>query len=778
MEKIKAVRILRFRYLIGLGLIALLVSGSYLTMQRVISEQAHFARLINLAGHQSGLAHRIAYFSLLMTTSINESDFASARSQVGLTIRKLQNTHDMLLQGSAEDGVAYVMSDDLRTIYFDDSVGLDAAIRRFLDVADEVYRSEFGTLDTDSYAYIYLSTYGPHALEPMLEATVGEYEKLSRASIIRIQNLEQLIWVATLILLVLEAFIIFKPLESRIRDTIHKLHDTVSELESTREQFVAARDKAESASESKSQFLATMSHELRTPMNGVLGMSELLSGTRLDKKQRDYVNIIIDSSESLLTMINDILDYSRLEAGKVGLEKIPFNLEQSIYDVMALITPRCSDKALQLILDYEPDLPRNFVGDPSRMRQILFNLIGNASKFTEEGYIQVSVTTEVDKDGYAHISIHVEDSGIGIAPEKINGLFRSFTQADNSTTRKYGGTGLGLSITRELVDLMGGRIEVDSSPDKGSVFSVTMALKLAEEVDGLPLPDVSGQHVLLLEPNEIYCDLILDRLKRVDVDASVLASAREIRSRLAVIEEHGGAIPVVVVADEAIRDPANDWRKFTDGSLRKPVSWIVLGSGPDDNEEFHLDTERLRSYTTYMQKPFTNHQLYYAVSTSIAQHDEDTEMTIGHFRRSEDGTDFTLSREIKGNILLVEDNLANQKFASLLLSKMGYTADIARDGIDALKLWRENEYDLILMDCLMPNMDGYEATTRIRDEEHAGLRVPIIALTANAADSDREKCQLSGMDEVLTKPYRKNELEDVIERWLGEVAEPSLRKIS
>lgn len=208
------------------------------------------------------------------------------------------------------------------------------------------------------------------------------------------------------------------------------------------------------------------------------------------------------------------------------------------------------------------------------------------------------------------------------------------------------------------------------------------------------------------------------------------------------------------------------------------MSWIVLGSGPDDNEEFHRDTERLRSYTTYMQKPFTNHQLYYAVSTSIAQHDEDTEMTIGHFRRSEDGTDFTLSREIKGNILLVEDNLANQKFASLLLSKMGYTADIARDGIDALKLWRENEYDLILMDCLMPNMDGYEATTRIRDEEHAGLRVPIIALTANAADSDREKCQRSGMDEVLTKPYRKNELEDVIERWLGDVVEPSLRKIS
>jgi signal transduction histidine kinase/CheY-like chemotaxis protein len=767
METIEAVRIIRIRYLVALALIALLVTGSYLSMQRIIAQQRNFNQLVSLASHQAGLAHRIAYLSLLMVTTDDEQDFENARSQLGLSVRKMRRAHAVLMQGSPEDGIPRIINDALQTLYFDEDKGLDAAVGRFLEIAGTVYDSEFGSLVADSPASIYLINFGSQALGPMLASAVEEYQKLGRAVFFRIENLEQMIWVATLILLMLELLFVFKPMEGRIRDIISGLQDKVSELKSTREQFAAAREKAELASEAKSQFLATMTHELRTPMNGVLGMSELLSGTRLDQQQHEYVQIIVDSSESLLTIINDILDFSRLEAGKVGLENIPFNLEQSVYDVMALLAPRCQNKTLQLILDYAPDLPRNFIGDPARIRQIFFNLIGNAIKFTERGYIQVSIAVDVDEQQQANIAIHVEDTGIGIAPDKVESLFRSFTQADSSTTRKYGGTGLGLTITRELVSLMGGHIAVDSAPAKGSVFSLDLRLKLASQIDEIPAPGTAIRHVMLLEPNEIYRDLIIDRFSRIDVETSVVDSASDIKGRLEVIEQHGGAPHIVVVSQEAILDPRNRWREFSDGSIKTPISWLVLGNGDDESERFRKRTRHLQGHTTFMQKPFTNYQLYYALNTSMQQDGAGRAVV----QVDEDATDFTLSKATRGKILLVEDNLANQKFASLLLSKMGYNTDIAENGHEAIRLWQEQEYDLILMDCLMPGMDGYEATRNIRVAEKNTGRIPIIALTANASEKDRERCHLAGMDEVITKPYRKQELADLLDRWLHD--EPS-----
>ena len=510
-----------------------------------------------------------------------------------------------------------------------------------------------------------------------------------------------------------------------------------------------------------------MTHELRTPMNGVLGMSELLSSTELSDKQHEYVQIILDSSESLLIIINDILDFSRLEAGKVGLEKIPFNLEQSAYDVLALLAPRCQNRPLQLVLDYTPDLPRNFIGDPARIRQILFNLVGNASKFTEQGYIQVSISVEVDENQLGNVSIHVEDTGIGIAPDKLGDLFGSFNQADNSTTRKYGGTGLGLTITRELITLMDGSIEVDSAPGKGSVFTVDLPLQLAADIDQMPVPHETLKHVMLLEPDAIYRELITDRLCRIGAEVSAIDNAREIRNRLLICEQHGGATPLVIVSQQALLDPDNARSKFGDSALSQPVSCIVLGDGIDDAEQIREQTRHLQGYTTYMQKPFTSYQFYYALNTAISPPEGGVEMVTASMG-DEDSTDFTLSMVSKGEILLVEDNLANRKFASLLLGKMGYNADIAEDGVEAIRMWREKNYDLILMDCLMPNMDGYEASVKIRQEENSQGHIPIIALTANASETDRQRCSQSGMDEVVTKPYRKHELEDVLDRWLHE----------
>ncbi|MCP4875071.1 MAG: response regulator [Gammaproteobacteria bacterium] len=770
MENINAVRLLRVRYIVGLSLIALFVTGSYLALQRVNFEQRGFAEVIDLAENQSGLANRIAYFGVTMVNATNADDFLVAKAQLGISIEELSGAHDILLHGSVNKGIPLIGGTNLYNLYFDKTVGLDVSVIHFLKNATAIYNSALGSLDADSYEYIYLTSYGPQALEPIFTAVVNEYDRISHNSVLRLENLEQMIWIGGLLLLVLEALFIFKPLEKRIRTAISSLQGTVAELESTREQLIEARNKAESASEAKSQFLANMTHELRTPMNGVLGMSELLSGTKLNPKQDEYVQIILDSSESLLTIINDILDFSRLEAGKVGLEKIPFDLEQSAYDVLALLSPRCQNKSLQLILDYTPDLPRHFIGDPARIRQILFNLIGNASKFTKKGYIQVSISVEVDDDNLGSISIHVEDTGIGIAPGKVENLFRSFTQADNSTTRKYGGTGLGLTITRELVTLMDGQIEVDSAPDKGSVFTVEFDLELADEINQIPSPHEALQHAMLLETNPIYRELIIDRMSRIDVETSVVDNAREIKSRLLVCEEHGGANQLVIVSQEALLDSNNRWQEFSDGSLHKPVSWIVLGESIDESEKFRKHTRHLKGYTTYMQKPFTNYQFYYALNTTISQPEPGIVYT-SIASDEDDSTDFTLSVIARGEILLVEDNLANQKFASFLLSKMGYSADIANNGIEAIHQWSEKNYDLILMDCLMPGMDGYDATRKIRQQEaQSRARIPIIALTANASEADRQKCRQSGMDEVITKPYRKHELEDVLDRWLHDEA--------
>ncbi len=763
MEKQSAVKILRIRYLVGLGLIALLVSASHLTIQQVVAAQRDYVAVVNLAGHQAGLVHRIAHFSRLMASATNPQSFEAARAQLGRSLDKIERAHRVLLEGSPEAGIPRLGNEALESIYYDEAVGLDASMQRFIAAARKVHASRPGIVLGSSPALNYVTTDGALELEPRLESAVEQYQSISRETILAIEYLVHLIWVGAMIVLLLIGLLIFRPLERTIRDAIAKLQATVRELEATREEAAIARQKAESASEAKSQFLATMTHELRTPMNGVLGMSELLASTKLDRKQHEYVQIIVDSSESLLTIINDILDFSRLEAGKVGLEHIPFNLEQSIYDVMALLAPRCHNKSLHLILDYPPNLPRNFIGDPARIRQVLINLVGNASKFTDTGYIQVSVAIDVNGK-QAGIAIHIEDTGIGIAPDKLKLLFQSFTQTDSSTTRKYGGTGLGLTITRELLALMDGSIEVESAPGKGSVFSIDFRIELSASIDALPEPEPELRQVLLLEPVDIYRDLLRDRLRRIGVGVALVDHARDLLALLETCEAHGSELPIVMVSREAIVDPANDWSAFEHLSLSHPLSWILLCHDLDETRQFHRRTKFVRAYTTYLQKPFTNHQLYFALNSAATRPDDTTDTR--YRKDGEDITDFTLTKDEQGDILLVEDNLANQKFASLLLKKLGYDVDIAEDGVEALDLWRNKHYDLILMDCLMPNLDGYEATRRIRAAEGDGRHIPIIALTANASEVDRERCRQSGMDEVITKPYRRKELEQMLDRYL------------
>jgi len=442
----------------------------------------------------------------------------------------------------------------------------------------------------------------------------------SHQSIIEMEkNSYQLIGVALLVIIVVSIVVIL-----RIRKIQFELLNTHKTLELKVEKRTAelktAMRSAEKAVVAKSQFLATMSHEIRTPMNGVLGMAQLLERTKLDVGQTSYVQSILSSGQLLLTIINDILDFSKLDANKVKLESVVFDFKPSCGEIVEILGAECHKKGLDLKLEYAKDVPRFLLGDSSRLRQILFNLLGNAIKFTEHGYVKLSVKCLAVHSQLADLRIEVKDTGIGIEKNKQDNLFQSFTQADDSTTRKFGGTGLGLAICKQLISLMGGQLKVESELAKGTKFYFEISLP-------------------------------------IDKNSRLQKSLEDKKTQEAAVE-------------------------------------------------------------------------------------------------------------FNAHVLLVEDVLINQKIARAMLENLGVSCDIAADGFEALSKWRKNNYALIFMDCRMPNMDGYEATKMIRVEEDGEKRIPVLALTANAASEDREKCMAHGMDEVILKPFQASDLSDALSRWL------------
>ncbi|NNE10071.1 MAG: response regulator [Gemmatimonadetes bacterium] len=550
-------------------------------------------------------------------------------------------------------------------------------------------------------------------------------------------------------------------LEDKVRERTTELRTTLRDLERSNADFRSAKEAADAANRAKSEFLANMSHEIRTPMNGILGMTELLLGTNIDTRQKRFTEVIQRSGESLLKVINSILDFSKIEAGKLSLETIRFDLREVVEETCELLANSAHAKGIELLCVVPSSIPTQLVGDPVRLQQILSNLIGNAIKFTTKGWVLVQVSTAEQDDEKLSIRFDIRDTGIGMSEQALSRVFESFEQADGSTTRQYGGTGLGLPIARQLVEMMDGEIGVESEPGEGSQFWFTARFERQPSIYSsisLQQDDLVGARAIVLDTNAVRRQSIGNQVTAWGLDCTRTAKPEE---ALAAIRKAGAGGPMFLIVDEDLPDyiPARFMETVRNDDTVSDTPVILLRKSGARESDLREDSRLL-----FLSKPIRQRELLRTIRRllDIERIELDLDDPMGDSNAAN-------IPALSHHVLLAEDNPINQEVAVSTLEEWGCNVKIVEDGRGALDAFAQGTFDLILMDCQMPTLDGYGATKRIREHEANFAdrkRTPVIALTANVSDTAKQRAFEAGMDDFISKPFSQEDLRRVLTKWL------------